>query len=141
MKMKIILAALVALVILGSTVEATANIPEEIHIPDMAAAEAYRMSQIKLYSMTATAYCLNGTTATGTQTRLGIAASKREWFGKTVRVYWDDCGQPGSLIGEYVIEDTGEKPIRNGRVIDIWMPTESECFEFGNPRVLVQVMD
>ena len=33
--------------------------------------------------MQATAYCIDGTTATGTHTRRGICAGKREWFGKT----------------------------------------------------------
>lgn len=114
---------------------------KEYHIPDTAAAEAYRKSKLNLHSMIATAYCLDGTTATGTHTRQGIAASKREWFGKTVRVYWNDNGQPGSLIGEYVIEDTGGRPIRNGSVIDIWMPTAEECFDFGRRLVLVEVIE
>ena len=88
--------------------------------------------------MQATAYCLNGQTATGTQTRVGIAASKREWFGKTVRVYRADRhGYPMELIGEYVIEDTGGDNIQNGKAIDIWLPTYEECKVFGFKRVVV----
>lgn len=93
------------------------------------------------HSMIATAYCLTGSTATGTTPRAGIAASKKEWFGKTVNVYWNDGGKPGALIGTYTVEDTGGAPIRNGSVIDIWLPTEEECFEFGRRSVLVQVTD
>lgn len=94
------------------------------------------------YQMKATAYCINGTTATGTQTRVGVAASKREWFGKTVRVYADDgTGKSAELIGTYVIEDTGGKPIRSGKVIDIWMPTYDECIQFGRRSVIVFVDD
>jgi len=93
------------------------------------------------HKMKATAYCINGTTATGTRTRIGVAASKREWFGKRCRIYWNDGGQPGALIGEYIIEDTGGENIRAGRVIDIWMPTEDECFAFGRQSVLVQIID
>ena len=93
------------------------------------------------HSMIATAYCLTGRTATDTTPRVGIAASKREWFGKKARVYWNDNGAPGSLIGEYVIEDTGGAPIRNGSVIDIWLETESECFDFGRRLVLVKIVD
>lgn len=95
----------------------------------------------KYHSMVATAYCLTGSTATGTTPRAGIAASKPAWFGKTVRVYWNDGGKPGSLIGAYTIEDTGGAPIRNGSVIDIWLPSEDVCFEFGRRCVLVEVID
>ena len=139
--MKILLFVFVVIAAMGMVVEVAACVTEDIHIPDTAAAEAYRKSQTEMHSMIATAYCLNGTTATGTQTRIGVAASKREWFGKTVRVYWNDGGQAGSMIGEYVIEDTGGKPIRNGSVIDIWMPTREECINFGRRCVLVELID
>lgn len=91
------------------------------------------------HSMIATAYCLTGLTATETQTRPGIAASKREWFGKTAKVYKNQDGNVGELIGEYVIEDTGGKAIRNGSVIDIWLPTEAECKRFGRKTVYVVI--
>lgn len=95
----------------------------------------------KYHSMIATAYCLTGSTATGTTPRTGIAASKPAWLGKTVKVYWNDGGKPGALIGTYVIEDTGGAPIRNGSVIDVWLPSEDECFEFGRRCVLVEVIE
>ena len=110
-------------------------------IKDTKAAEAHAKMMTEFHSMIATAYCLSGKTATGTDARLGIAASKREWFGKTARVYWNDNGEPGDLIGEYIIEDTGSEPIRNGSVIDIWLPTYDECMEFGRRLVLVEVED
>jgi 3D (Asp-Asp-Asp) domain-containing protein len=141
LKVKLLFVTFVVLAVLYLAIGVTSSLAEEIHIPDTATAEAYRKSQAEMHSMIATAYCLNGTTATGTQTRVGIAASKREWFGKTVRVYWNDGGQAGSLIGEYVIEDTGGRPIRNGSVIDIWMPTKDECLQFGRRCVLVEVVD
>ena len=94
----------------------------------------------ELHSMVATAYCLTGSTATGTTPRLGVAASKPSWFGKTVKVYTNNAGQPGKLIGTYTIEDTGGEPIRTGSVIDIWLPTEDECFQFGRRCVLVEVL-
>lgn len=92
------------------------------------------------HSMIATAYCLTGSTATGTTPRLGVAASKPSWFGKQVNVYTNNAGQPGKLIGTYTIEDTGGEPIRTGSVIDIWLPTEDECFQFGRKCVLVEVL-
>ena len=137
----LLVTVVVFLYITLDTVVALAEELTEMHIPDTAAAEAYRKSKLDLHSMIATAYCLDGTTATGTHTREGIAASKREWFGKKARVYWNDGGQPGELIGEYVIEDTGGRPIRNGSVIDIWMPTRDQCMEFGKRLVLVEIVD
>ena len=98
-------------------------------------------AQGEYYSMIATAYCLTGSTATGTVPRSGIAAAKPSWFGKCVKIYQNSNGKPGNLIGTYIVEDTGDTPIRNGSVIDIWIPTEEECFEFGRRSVLVRVMD
>ena len=92
------------------------------------------------HSMVATAYCLTGSTATGTTPRLGVAASKPSWFGKQVRVYTNNNGNPGKLIGTYTVEDTGGEPIQTGSVIDIWLPTEDECFQFGRKCVLVEVL-
>lgn len=88
----------------------------------------------------ATAYCINGETATGTQTREGIIAGHPDWYGKMVIVFEDIGGEPGEVIGIYVCEDTGGEPIRNGRVIDIWMPTDGECFAFGRRNVIVRVI-
>jgi 3D (Asp-Asp-Asp) domain-containing protein len=90
--------------------------------------------------MVATAYCLTGSTATGTTPRIGVAASKPSWFGKTVKVYTNSNGQPGKLIGTYTIEDTGGEPIQTGSVIDIWLQTEDECFQFGRKCVLVEIL-
>jgi 3D (Asp-Asp-Asp) domain-containing protein len=94
--------------------------------------------QPNFYKMQATAYCLTGLTATETQVRPGIVASKPEWFGKTVSIYLqDENGNAGEFLGNYVVEDTGGKAIRRGKVIDIWMPTEDECFAFGRRNVIV----
>lgn len=139
--MKLLIVAFIVLSVMYIAIGWTSALADEIHIPDTAALEAYRKSQVEMHSMIATAYCLNGTTATGTQTRQGIAAGKREWFGKTVKVYWNDGGIAGGLIGTYVIEDTGGRSIRNGSVIDIWMPTKEECLQFGRRCVLVEVVD
>lgn len=96
----------------------------------------------EVVQMQATAYCLNGTTATGTQTRIGVAASKPEWFGRKVAVYRKGKdGYPAEKIGEYTIEDTGGKPIRNGSVIDLWFPTYDECIQFGRKNVFVYFLD
>lgn len=147
MRMKIVITICVALFVLtlaDSILWTTIDVLGASHTPAIEE-EKYKQNNPEpspsMHSMIATAYCLNGTTATGTHTRHGIAASKREWFGKTAKVYWNDGGQPGSLMGEYVIEDTGGRAIRNGSVIDIWMPTEAECFDFGRRVVFVEIID
>ena len=92
-------------------------------------------------SMIATAYCLHGKTAMGTQTREGIAAGKREWFGKTAKVYLNDNGQVGQLIATVTIEDIGGTPIVNGSVIDLWFPEYETCKQFGRKLVYVEIVD
>lgn len=87
--------------------------------------------------MTAKAYCDIGTTADGSYTRKGICAAKPEWIGLTAAIYLNDNGQPGKFLGYYEIKDTGGRSIRNGKVIDIWLPTYDECITFGKKSVLV----
>lgn len=91
--------------------------------------------------MQATAYCIDGTTATGTHTRRGICAGKREWFGKTAVVYADNHGEIGDLIGIYKVEDTGGKSIASGRVLDIWVPSYDEAIQFGRKKVHVYILN
>jgi len=91
--------------------------------------------------MQATAYCIDGTTATGTHTRRGICAGKREWFGKTAVVYADNHGEIGDLIGIYKVEDTGGNSIRNGKVLDIWVPSYDEAIQFGRRKVHVYILN
>lgn len=110
-------------------------------VTDLKAAEAHTDNPSCYYKMEATAYCLNGTTATQTKTRPGICAGKRSWFGKLAVVYADNNGEIGNLIGIYRVEDTGGESIRSGRVLDIWMPTEDECFQFGRQDVHVFIME
>ena len=94
------------------------------------------------YKMKATAYCLTGKTATGTYTKSGVCASKREWFGKRVAVYEADSeGNAVSLIGYFSVEDTGGAPIQKGHVIDIWLPTYEECKQFGWKNVIVFLLE
>ena len=50
----------------------------------------------------------------------------------------NDDGKPGEFLGWYEILDTGgNEGIRNGSVLDIWMPTYEECIQFGRKDVLV----
>lgn len=90
----------------------------------------------------ATAYCLTGTTASGTQTTENrTVAGKREWFGRAIHIWLDDGdGQikMENYLGRYIVEDTGGKPIREGRVIDIYMPNREDCRQFGGRRIIYE---
>lgn len=103
--------------------------------------EVYTQTEIEMQTAQATAYCLNGTTATGAKTRIGICASKPEWFGKVLALYKDADGSPGDFIGYFECVDTGSTPIRNGQVIDVWLPTYNECMQFGRQKVWIAVID
>lgn len=75
----------------------------------------------------ATAYCLNGKTASGTEVREGICAmSDSSLIGMTAVVYQRmPDGSIGDYIGIYEIEDTG----CSDNVIDVWC-TEEDCQGF-----------
>lgn len=95
------------------------------------------------FQIEATAYCdSENPTASGCKVREGICAGPREWMGKCVVVYSDLDNGPGELIGIYECLDTGgDLRIATGRCVDIWMPTEDECIEFGRQKVWVQVFN
>ena len=75
----------------------------------------------------ATAYCLEGHTASGIEVREGICAmADSSLIGKTAIVYQRlPDGSVGECIGIYEIEDTG----CSENVIDIWC-TEEDCQPF-----------
>lgn len=99
----------------------------------------------EIHTAKATAYCLTGTTATGTQTKDNhTVASKREWFGKVMIIYLDTGDHkihPENYIGTYVVEDTGSEPIKKGYVIDIYMPSYNDCRQFGVKNIVFQIVD
>lgn len=72
-----------------------------------------------------TGYCKVGKTASGQETTLGGCAYKKELIGRKVNVYDADM----NLIGQFVINDTGGKRIREGLTVDIWRSSRRECFE------------
>lgn len=91
----------------------------------------------------ATAYCDTGITADGSQVREGIAAGRKEWLGKVAIVYTvrEQDGMP-EFYGFYEIKDTGaDKRIKTGECLDLWMPTEAECKEWGRRKIFVQIVD
>ena len=98
--------------------------------------------EVKAEKAWATAYCKSGTTASGTTTtEHRTVAGKREWFGKTIHIWLDDGSgekKPENYIGKYIVEDTGGTPIRQGRVIDIYMPSREDCKQFGGRRIIFE---
>lgn len=86
---------------------------------------SYADEQPTLIKMHATAYCLDGITASGEPVRKGICATgHKDWIGKTCIIYQrlpDD--RVGRMLYILEIKDTGCKE----SVIDIWMPTMEEC--------------
>lgn len=86
--------------------------------------------EIVLIKARATAYCLQGITASGQEVRKGICASgNKDYFGKTVVMYQRlPDGTIGEIIGIYEVLDTG----CNKHVIDVWCPDLDECQEFMN---------
>lgn len=112
---------------------------------------SYANNEPTLIKMHATAYCLEGTTASGIQTREGIAAAKREWIGKTAIIYQRlPDNKVGKVIGIYEIEDTGTtKGLTSGSVIDVWCSDMDNCQLFMNEvykdgcngKVFVEILD
>ena len=85
-------------------------------------------------TFTATAYSLNGRTATGAGVRRGIIAADRRVLPLGTRVRLE----AGSYSGEYVVADTGGAV--RGRKIDIWVPQTSEAMRFGKRPVKLTVL-
>ena len=74
-------------------------------------------------------------------------AGKKEWLGKSVRLYECKDGEVGSLIGVYEFHDTGfgndldgdgVGSIQDGSCIDIFMENKSDCIEWGRRHVYMQ---
>lgn len=82
---------------------------------------------------TATAYALPGRTASGQPVRRGLIAADHSLpLGTRVRL------DAGNYSGEYVVADRGGK-VRN-RIIDIWVPSNSEAIRFGRRNVKLTIL-
>lgn len=83
----------------------------------------------------ATAYSIEGKTASGSLARQGIVAADPAVLPLGTRVRIEGAGQ---YDGEYVVTDTGGKI--DGREIDIYLPNDEEAKRFGNKTVRVEVL-
>lgn len=92
--------------------------------------------------MEVTAYCYGSTRCDGGAVRTGICAGRKDWYGKVAAIYLDNNGSPGEFLGYFEILDTGgDERIRNGLVLDIYIPDHDACIEFGRRKVLVTLTD
>ncbi|MDQ3907768.1 MAG: 3D domain-containing protein [Acidobacteriota bacterium] len=85
-------------------------------------------------SYTATAYALQGRTASGAAVRRGVIAADRRFLPLGSRVRID----AGSYSGEYVVEDRGGSV--RGHAVDIWVPSTREATRFGRRPVRLTVL-
>ena len=84
-------------------------------------------------AFTATAYCLQGRTASGSGVRRGIVAADPRVLPLGTRITLN----AGSYSGSYVVADTGGAV--KGKKLDIWVPSCSEARRFGRRSVNVSV--
>jgi 3D (Asp-Asp-Asp) domain-containing protein len=101
--------------------------------PGLAARQAEQNSQGDTETFEATAYSIEGKTASGKQTREGICAADPNVLPLGSRVRVHDAGQ---YSGECEIADTG-RAIK-GREIDIYLASDSEAKQFGKKKVRVE---
>jgi 3D (Asp-Asp-Asp) domain-containing protein len=87
----------------------------------------------RIMTMEATAYTWTGQrTASGTWPAVGTAAVDPEVIPLGTRLWIEG-------YGEAVAEDTGG--LVKGNIIDLYFPTESECWEFGRRQVEVRILE
>jgi 3D (Asp-Asp-Asp) domain-containing protein len=129
-----------------ATVDATAKVSKTIHkttapkaaremMPLAASASSDApQSAAAAQNYVATAYCLQGRTASGLVVGKGMIAADRTVLplGSSVRI------EAGSYTGVYLVTDTGGGV--RGRRIDVWVPTISEARRFGRRSVRLTVL-
>jgi 3D (Asp-Asp-Asp) domain-containing protein len=89
----------------------------------------------QLQEFVATAYSLEGPTATGAPTRRGICAADPQVLplGSRIRVH-----DAGAYSGEYVVADTGRAV--HGRKIDLYVASAAAAKRFGRKQVRVELL-
>lgn len=108
----------------------------------------------EVFKIMTTGYCHGDITASGTKTRPGICAVRREWMGKTALVWeHNDDGTRGEFLGYWECLDTGFGAdsdgdgigsIQEGRVVDMYFPTLDGVqgwMELTGGRVYIQLID
>jgi len=88
------------------------------------------LSAQKYMKVEATAYCLRGTTATGTKVKHGTIAVDPRVIPLGSKIY-----VPGYGWGKAV--DTGR--LIKGRRIDVWISSRGNCYRWGRKQVTIKV--
>ena len=87
-----------------------------------------------------TAYCDDGITKSGKHTVPNCTiAGAEEWLG-CMCVMWDE---DWNFIGFYEFTDTGygkDGDISRGETVDIFIPDEDACIEWGRRKVYIQII-
>ena len=104
--------------------------------PPPAPAPVPPKAEVPATSFEATAYSIEGVTASGAQTRKGIVAADPQVLpiGSRIRVEGAD-----PYDGEYTVTDTGREI--KGREIDIYIANDAEAKRFGRKKVSVEVLE
>jgi 3D (Asp-Asp-Asp) domain-containing protein len=87
-------------------------------------------------SFEATAYSIEGETASGEQTRKGIAAGDPRVLPIGSRIRVQGAGQ---YDGDYTVKDTGREI--KGREIDIYIANDAEAKRFGRKTVSIEMLE
>ena len=90
----------------------------------------------ELLAFEATAYSIEGTTASGKKAREGVVAADPKHLPLHTRIRVHDAG---AYSGEYVVADTGREI--KGREIDIYIANDREAKKFGRQNVKVEVIE
>lgn len=82
----------------------------------------------------ATAYALNGQTASGAYVRRGVIAADPRVIplGSVVQI------TAGKYSGVYTVLDTGR--VIKGKIVDLWMPSNREAMNFGRQQVKIRIL-
>jgi 3D (Asp-Asp-Asp) domain-containing protein len=89
----------------------------------------------ELMAFEATAYSIEGKTASGDRAREGVVAADPKHLPLDTRIRVHDAGP---YSGEYVVADTG-RTIK-GREIDIYIADDREAKKFGRKNVKVEIL-
>jgi 3D (Asp-Asp-Asp) domain-containing protein len=121
-----------ALLALGSAVLAACASTPRQHV---ATAPPPPPAQPAMEAFEATAYSIEGKTASGSHVREGICAADPAVLplGSRIRVH-----EAGAYSGEYLVSDTG-RTIK-GREIDIYIADDAAAKRFGRQTVRVEVL-
>ncbi len=126
---------LLAIAALGLTLWVGACAKRTPTLPPPEVASVPTAAPPRTQAFEATAYTIEGTTASGKQTRHGIVAADPKILPLGSRIRVSDAG---SYSGDYEVADTG--PAINGHEIDIYIENGAEAKRFGRRKVQVEVL-